>query len=75
MRDLVSSWEKHTVQHLAELEPLDKAPWRGCDRPQDLQAWDVSLVAQTGLQFDLRSAQGKPHPSHTASVLNPSKIP
>ncbi len=26
---------------------------------QDLQAWDVSLVAQTGLQFDLRSAQGK----------------
>jgi putative DNA-invertase from lambdoid prophage Rac len=27
--------------------------------PQDLQAWGVSLVAQTGLQFDLRSAQGK----------------
>ncbi len=26
---------------------------------QDLQAWDVSLVAQTGYQFDLRSAQGK----------------
>jgi putative DNA-invertase from lambdoid prophage Rac len=26
---------------------------------QDLQAWGVSLVAQTGLQFDLRSAQGK----------------
>jgi len=26
---------------------------------QDLQAWDVSLVALTGLQFDLRSAQGK----------------
>ena len=26
---------------------------------QDLQAWSVSLVAQTGLQFDLRSAQGK----------------
>ncbi len=26
---------------------------------QDLQAWDVSLVAQTGLQFDLRSAQGR----------------
>ena len=26
---------------------------------QDLQLWDVSLVAQTGLQFDLRSAQGK----------------
>jgi len=26
---------------------------------QDLQAWDVSLVAQTGLPFDLRSAQGK----------------
>jgi DNA invertase Pin-like site-specific DNA recombinase len=26
---------------------------------QDLQAWDVSLVAQTGLEFDLRSAQGK----------------
>ena len=26
---------------------------------QDLQAWDVSLAAQTGLQFDLRSAQGK----------------
>ena len=26
---------------------------------QDLQVWGVSLVAQTGLQFDLRSAQGK----------------
>ena len=26
---------------------------------QDLQAWDVSLVAQTGLQFELRTAQGK----------------
>ena len=26
---------------------------------QDLQAWGVSVVAQTGLQFDLRSAQGK----------------
>ena len=26
---------------------------------QDLQSWDVSLVAQTGLQFDLLSAQGK----------------
>lgn len=26
---------------------------------QDLQAWGVSLVAQTGLQFDLRTAQGK----------------
>ena len=26
---------------------------------QNLQAWGVSLVAQSGLQFDLRSAQGK----------------
>jgi hypothetical protein len=26
---------------------------------QDMQSWGVSLVAQTGLQFDLRSAQGK----------------
>ncbi len=26
---------------------------------QDLQAWGVSLIAQTGLQFDLRSAQGQ----------------
>ena len=26
---------------------------------QDLQAWGISLIAQTGLQFDLRSAQGK----------------
>ena len=26
---------------------------------QDLQGWDVSLVAQTGVQFDLRTAQGK----------------
>ncbi len=26
---------------------------------QDLKAWDVSFVVQTGLQFDLRSAQGK----------------
>ncbi len=24
---------------------------------QDLQAWNISLVAHTGLQFDLRSAQ------------------
>jgi putative DNA-invertase from lambdoid prophage Rac len=26
---------------------------------QDLQAWEVSLIAQTGVQFDLRTAQGK----------------
>jgi hypothetical protein len=26
---------------------------------QDLQGWNVSLVPQTGLQFDLRSAQGE----------------
>jgi putative DNA-invertase from lambdoid prophage Rac len=26
---------------------------------QELQSWEVSLVAQTGLQFALRSAQGK----------------
>jgi len=26
---------------------------------QDLQAWEVLQVAQTGLQFDLRTAQGK----------------
>jgi hypothetical protein len=26
---------------------------------QHLQVWDVSLVAPTGLQFDLRSAQGR----------------
>jgi DNA invertase Pin-like site-specific DNA recombinase len=26
---------------------------------QDLQGWNVSLVAQTGVQFDLRTAQGK----------------
>ena len=26
---------------------------------QDLQGWDVSLVAQTGIQFGLRTAQGK----------------
>jgi putative DNA-invertase from lambdoid prophage Rac len=26
---------------------------------QDLQAWNVSLIAHTGLQLDLRSAQGK----------------
>jgi DNA invertase Pin-like site-specific DNA recombinase len=25
---------------------------------QDLQAWGVSLIVQTGLQFDLRSAKG-----------------
>jgi hypothetical protein len=29
---------------------------------QDLQAWNVSLVAQTGLQFDLRSAQASSSP-------------
>ena len=26
---------------------------------QDLQAWDLSLVAQSGLQFDLSTSQGK----------------
>ncbi len=26
---------------------------------QDLQSWGVSLVAQTGLQFDLRRRRGK----------------
>ncbi len=26
---------------------------------RELQAWDISLVAQTVLQFDLRGAQGK----------------
>jgi putative DNA-invertase from lambdoid prophage Rac len=26
---------------------------------QDLQAWDTSLIAQSGMQLDLRSAQGK----------------
>ena len=26
---------------------------------QDLQSWNTSLIAQTGLQLDLRSAQGK----------------
>jgi putative DNA-invertase from lambdoid prophage Rac len=26
---------------------------------QDLQVWDVSLVAQSGLQFDLSTSQGK----------------
>ena len=26
---------------------------------QDLQAWDVSLIAQTGLQFDLATPQGR----------------
>src|SRR6266853_496267 len=26
---------------------------------QDLQAWHVSLVAQSGLQFDLSTSQGK----------------
>lgn len=25
----------------------------------DLQSWEVSLIAQTGLQFDVRTAQGK----------------
>jgi putative DNA-invertase from lambdoid prophage Rac len=29
------------------------------DSLQDLEAWGVSLIAQTGLQFDLASAQGK----------------
>jgi hypothetical protein len=28
---------------------------------QDLQAWDVSLVAQTGLQFDLRKCSRQTH--------------
>jgi DNA invertase Pin-like site-specific DNA recombinase len=56
---------------MVRLEPLSGPPAEhdatfacgrntGADHTlQDLQAWDVSLVAQTGLQFDLRSAQGK----------------
>ncbi len=35
---------------------------------QDLQAWNVSLIAQTGLQLDLRSAQGKLIASLMAAV-------
>jgi Resolvase, N terminal domain len=33
----------------------------------DLQAWGVSLIARTGLQFDLRTAQGK----LVASLMSP----
>lgn len=36
---------------------------------QDLQAWGVSVVAQTGLQFDLRSAQGKLMASMMAALV------
>ena len=34
----------------------------------DLQAWNVSLIAQTGLQFDLRTPQGKLIASMMASL-------
>lgn len=34
----------------------------------DLQAWNVSLIAQTGLQFDLRTSQGKLIASMMASL-------
>ena len=35
---------------------------------QDLQAWNVSLIAQTGLQFDLSTSQGKLIASIMASL-------
>jgi len=35
---------------------------------QDLQAWNVSLIAQTGLQFDLSNSQGKLIASIMASL-------
>jgi putative DNA-invertase from lambdoid prophage Rac len=41
---------------------------------QDLQAWDLSLVAQTGLRFDLRSAQGKLIASLMAALGSSSGI-
>jgi len=41
---------------------------------QDLQAWGVSLVAQTGLQFDLRSAQGKLIASLMAALAEFEKL-
>jgi putative DNA-invertase from lambdoid prophage Rac len=41
---------------------------------QDLQAWGVSLVAQTGLQFDLRTAQGKLIASLLAALASLSVI-
>jgi len=37
---------------------------------QDLQSWDVSLIAQSGLQFDLRTAQGKLIASIMASLAD-----
>ena len=42
---------KHTLGRRSMLDLLHTL--------QDLQAWNVSLIAQTGLQLDLRSAQGK----------------
>ena len=35
---------------------------------QDLQVWDVSLVAQSGLQFDLFTSRGKLTASVTAAL-------
>jgi DNA invertase Pin-like site-specific DNA recombinase len=37
---------------------------------QDLQSWDVSLIAQSGLQFDLRTSQGKLIASIMASLAD-----
>jgi DNA invertase Pin-like site-specific DNA recombinase len=41
---------------------------------QDLQAWNVSLVAQTGLQFDLRIPFAKNHfrNAHWAATVSGS---
>ena len=41
---------------------------------QELQAWNVSLVAQTGLQFDLGSAPGKLIGSLMAALANLNEI-
>jgi putative DNA-invertase from lambdoid prophage Rac len=40
-------------------DPLGPLDARSVPHAADLQTWDVSLVAQTGWQFDLRSAQGQ----------------
>ena len=51
-----ASWAK---QERAELTPWGRSMLDLFPHAADLQTWGVSLVAQTGWQFDLRSAQGK----------------
>ncbi len=62
--------ERQAIMALAQARKIDFIPvteltrWGRCTIDlihtlQELQSWSVSLIAQSGLQFDLRTSQGK----------------